>query len=319
MEGSIMIKRLTSFGLAMMLLVASSAHAGDPPPTQDDLKQLFDAGNYKELLPKLTKALAVKGADAAQYDRFQLLTMKGEASLRTHAKEAAGDAFKLAGAAATKPEDAATALGTAELIHQANGTLKYLPKVRASKTEKPEPIDIVDPTSRKQALAALETDMAAKVKQKVDAAIASASISQIVTAAQSKDLTDLKSVELAASGATPDTTQMLGDLGAKASSVMDGALDKMADELKSDVDATNNRFGSNAPVRAGAPNATMTITQFIQNMNTINNNAKTIEGCATSLKGILGDGTDLKPVLEKSSAVQAKAKDLLQQARKAGA
>jgi hypothetical protein len=53
-------------------------------------------------------------------------------------------------------------------------------------------------------------------------------------------------------------------------------------------------------------------------MTTVAANAKAIEDYATNMKGMFGDGTDLKPIVEKSSQVQAKAKDLLQQARKAG-
>jgi hypothetical protein len=319
MEGSVMIKRLSLLCLAMVLLAALSARAADPAPTQDELKQLFDAGNYKDLLPKLSKALAVKGPDAAQYDKYQLLIMKGEASLQTHSKQAASDAFKQAGAAATKPEDAANALGTAELIRQANGALKYVPKAKPAKGEKPEAIDIVDASSRKLALSALETDMAAKVKPRVDAAVAGNSLPNIMTMVMDKDLVDLKNVELAASGATPDTTQMVGDLGAHASSLMDGALDKMVDEIKSDVEAVNKRNGTNEPTRAGAGNAAMTVNQFLQDMNSINTNAKAISDYATSMKGMFGDGTDLKPVLEKSAEVQKAATQYIHEAKKVGA
>jgi hypothetical protein len=313
-----MFKHLSLLCLALMLFAASPVRAADPPPTPDELKQLFDAGNYKELLPKLNKALAVKGPDAAQYDKYQLLTMKGEASLQTHSKQVAADAFKQAGAAATKPEDVATALGTAELIRQANGQLKYLPKAKPSKDEKPEPIDIVDAASRKLALSALETDMAARVKPKVDAAVAGASLPQILTAVKDKDLLELKNVELAASGSSPDTTQMIGDLGAHAASLMDTALDKMYEQLKSDVDAVNNRNGSAAAAKPGAPSTSMTITQFVKDMTDIQTNSKAIGDYATSMKGMFGDGTDLKPVLQKATEIQTQATKLLQSAKKAG-
>jgi hypothetical protein len=261
-----MNKHLSLFCLALMLPViltcASAVHAADAPPTPDELHQLFKAGNFKDLLPKLNKALAIKGPDAAQYDKYDLLTMKGEASLQTHSKTMASDAFKLAGTAATKPEDAAVALATAELIRQSNGALKYQPRTRLSKDDKPEAIDIVDADSRKRALTALETDMAAKTKSKVDAVIAGSSLPQILTTVKDKDLTDLKNVELAASGGTPDTTQMIGDLGAHASSLMDGALDKMVEQINSDVEAANNRLGRAQPAKPGETTAVMTISQF---------------------------------------------------------
>jgi hypothetical protein len=314
-----MLKHLSLFCLALMLITAPSLYAADPPPAQDELKQLFAAGNYKELLPKLSKALAVKGPDAAQYDKYQLLIMKGEASLQTHSRQAAADAFKQAGAAAAKPDDAAAAFGTADLVLQANGALKYLPRVKSTRDEKPQPIDIIDTSSRKLALEALETDMAARVKIKVDAVIAGTSLPQIMTTLKDRDLTDLKNVEMAAGGSTPDSTQMIGDLGARAAALMDAALDKMAEELHTDVDAVNNRNGSAAPAKPGTTNALMTISQFMQNMNTINTNARAIGDFATSLKGVIGEGTDLKPVMEKSTEVQAAAKQFIQQAKKAGA
>lgn len=294
----VMIKHLSLLCLGLMLIAASSVRAAEPAPAPDELKQLFDAGKFKELLPKLSKALAVKGSDAAQYDKYQLLIMKGEASLQTHAKQAAADAFKQAAAAAAKPEDAAIALGTAELIRQSNGTLKYLPKTKTSKDEKLEPIDIVDAASRKLALGALETDMAAKIKIKVDAAVAGTSLPQILTVVKDKDLADLKNVEMAAGGSTPDSTQMIGDLGARASSLMDTELDTMRDELKSDLDAVNNRNGNAAPAKPGTPNKSMTITQFVQNMTNINANAKSIHDYATGMKETFGTGTDLTPSLK---------------------
>jgi hypothetical protein len=310
------MKRLSCLA-AILLMGLCAAVQAEPAPTSDELHQLYDAGSYKELIPKISKALSVKGPDAAQYDRYDLLSLKGEASLHTHAKQSAVDAFKQAAAAAAKPQDAALAQATAELIRQSNGALKYLPRTKATTNDKPDPIDIVDSDSRKKALQALETDMAAKVKLKVDPAAKGNSLTDILNVVKSKDLSDLKLIELAASGSTPDTTQMIGDLGARASSLMDDALDKMTDQMKADVDSVNHR-NNPAPAKPGEAPAITTIAQFEQAMTNIHDSAKQIGDYAGSMKGLFGDGTDLKPIQLKSTEVQGEATRLLKQAKNAG-
>src|SRR5947209_5284382 len=98
--------RRVRLALALMCVIGLSAKGEQKADAPEDLKRLFDDAKYTELLPKLNKAIALKGPGAAQYDQYMLLHMKAEALLRTHSGPAAMQAFVLAAKAADKPETA---------------------------------------------------------------------------------------------------------------------------------------------------------------------------------------------------------------------
>src|ERR1051325_2735669 len=50
--------------------------------TQDEIKKLVDAGQYKDALKGMSRVLALKGQAAVGYDRFELLMMKAECQLQ---------------------------------------------------------------------------------------------------------------------------------------------------------------------------------------------------------------------------------------------
>jgi len=311
-----MKQQVPFFIAALLLSICSITRAADPAQTPDQLKQMYTDGKYKELIPQINRALALKGPDAAQYDKHDLLLMKGEASLRTHQKSNAADAFKQAAAVAVEPNDIAVANATAELIRQASGTLKYQPKTKASKDDKPQPIDIVEADSRKLAFAALETDMEAVIKPRVDAALKSTKLADVATEAKDPGLAVLRPIEIAASGSDTDTKQMLGDLGHHAYAMMDGTLDKLIDRIKADVDAVNNR---NKPVVAGqatnnaASNAATSKNAFITEISNVSNSAKEISDYAVALAPLFGDTTDFNPLRKKESEIETIVKSLTKQ------
>ena len=306
-----MPKQISIFSAALFLLLCSIGHA-EPADSPDQLRQMYTDGKYKELIPRISKALAVKGPDAAQYDKHDLLLLKGEASLRTHSKSGAIDAFKQAAAAATEANDIAIATATAELIKQANAALKYQPKTKTGKDDKSPPIDIVETDSRKLAFVALQADIEAVLKPKLDTALKSTKLSDVATESKDSSLAALGPVEIAATGSATDSKQMLGDLGHHAYAMMDGTLDKLIERAQGDVDAVNNR---NKPVKAGqsSNNAASSKTAFLTEIKSIANSSKEISDYAVALTPLFGDTTDFKPLRLKVSQIETAVKDLTRQ------
>jgi hypothetical protein len=291
-----------------------SLAVADPDPTPDDLQKLYTDGSYKELVPKLNKVLLLKGPDAAQYKKYDLLMMKGDACLHLHSKSEAMDAYKKAALATDQPDSAAAATATAELVRQSGGNLTYLRKTKTDKQDKPQPIDIIEPESRKLAMSALETDLAAKAKPKVEQAVKSDSLAAIAQECADKDLVNLKPIEQAANGSNVDTREMLTDLGTRATTLMDAQIDALAKQLDSEVTAVNNRIHP----KAGPEGTTITVSQFRQDVNAIDQSATQLQGIAKNLVPLLGDAADMKTEAEKCGALHDAAVKLLAEAKKAG-
>src|SRR3954469_5071181 len=128
----------------VLSLSAASANAQTKPsaaPSSAELHQLFDNANYAQFLKELPVALSAK--DQSAYDRYELLTLKGEALLKTKADVAAADAFRDA-AKAAKSDDAASLARATELLVRRSHQELYTPKQHAkSQTASTAAIDIV--------------------------------------------------------------------------------------------------------------------------------------------------------------------------------
>jgi hypothetical protein len=310
-----MIRPLAFF--AIIILSISSYVRADSADSPDALQKLYTDGDYKDLVPLLNKVLALKGADAAQYNKYDLLMMKGDASLHLHSKSQAADAFKAASSATEKADDAAVALATSQLIGVSGSNLTYTRKTKTANDDKPLPIDIVEPASRKLAFAALETDLAARAKPRVDAAVKSTSLSQVAQVATGNELANLKAVEIAAAGTPADTQQMLGDLGTHANTLMDTQLEDLTQRLNSDLDAVNNRVQHPKPGQQ-ANHQIMNIPTFIQDVRGVDNDAKQVGDYAKAMSPVFGSSIDLKPVEDKAKDIHETAAKLLKQAKADG-
>ena len=202
-----------------------AARAGaEPPPSVEEIKQLASEGKHREALQKLSRALALKGDAAAQYDRHELLRLKAEAHLNIRDTAAAASAF--AAAAKEAPDDAARAEDkAAELVVRRSKNLQFTPKP-AKKGEKAEPINIADPETRKAAFAALLEEEKAAAGPMLKSAAKAKSLPPIVEGL--RRVGDLRMLELAATGADDEATKLVEDLGEQAHELMDDAVQDMA-------------------------------------------------------------------------------------------
>src|SRR2546423_12285372 len=92
-----------------------------PPagPSAEQLHQMFNQGNYADVLKQLRAVLAVK--DAPGYDQYDLLTLKGETLLRMKIDSEAADSFRDAAKVAKSPEQASLARATELLLRRSAG------------------------------------------------------------------------------------------------------------------------------------------------------------------------------------------------------
>src|SRR5213082_2469147 len=122
-----------------------------PPagPSAEQLHQMFNQGNYADVLKQLRAVLALK--DAPGYDQYDLLTLKGETLLRMKVDTEAADSFRDAAKIAKSPDQASLARAT-ELLLRRSHNEAYTPKQRDSKspsTMPASPIAVINLESRK--------------------------------------------------------------------------------------------------------------------------------------------------------------------------
>lgn len=211
--------------------------AGEAAPSADEIKKLMDAGSYREALQKLSRALALKGNAAGQYNRHDLLRMKAESHLNL--KDTASSSAAFGAAAKEAPDDISRAEDRAsELMVKRSKNLTFTPKP-ARKGEKTEAIEIVDPAKRKPAFAALLAEEKASAAPALKSATGSKTLPPIVEAL--KRIGDLRMLELAATGEDAEASKLVEDLAGRAHKLMDDAVQDLADLVK-DVEQSANEI-----------------------------------------------------------------------------
>lgn len=198
---------LTAVAFALSLALLAPA-APPPPATLADAQGAFAAGQYRPCLQKIAGALSGPEGKAGSATRYDLLMLRGECALRLKENRMAADAFAAAGNVAKSTQERkrmADAQATALLVRAAKGT-DYTPAGSPS-----APIDIVDPESRKRALAAFFADSLAAARPRVEQATQSDTIKTIQD--QLPKLRELLVLEMAATGDTAQVMPMARSLG----------------------------------------------------------------------------------------------------------
>ena len=291
--------------------------AADPAPTIEEIKRLLDEGKHREALQKLSRALALKGDAAKQYDRHELLRTKAEAHLNIKDTAAAASAF--AAAAKEAPDEASRAQDKAsEIVVKRSKNLVFTPKP-TKKGDKAEPVEIVDPEKRKAAFAALLEEEQAAAAPAMKAAKGSKTLPPIVEAL--KQIGDLRMLELAATGEDAEASKMVEDLAKRAHKLMDEAVQDMAALVKDVETSANDLQPVAVPTRApGGRGATLTQTlkrrglshKDRQDLQRAIGDLKKLVPMARELAEALGEeGKDFEKVAEDGEVVGNKANEVL--------
>jgi hypothetical protein len=298
--------------VAVLLFLPTASLAAQPAgDTQADLQKLLDAKQYKALLPKLSAALALRGPAAAGYDRYQLYMMKGEACLQTRAKSAAMDAFRQAAKLTSDHDALARATADAVLAREVAGNMTYTPKTGFPRGDKPEPIDILaSDDGRKSAFEALEQDLLAKAKPRVEAAKKSTSLPMIMEAA--RGLSDIGPVEFMADGGDGDVSALLGDLGNQVCKLMDDDMDHTVDQLNGEIEYLNSH-AEREPLGQLQP----VLVTLGRDSRTGDNEVTQVRNVAAQMPKVFGAVTDFKPTEERAAKLEKQLAEIRHELREA--
>lgn len=177
----------------------------DPLPSADDVRKRLAAGDAVEALKQVNRLLALRGQAAEGYDRYELLCLKADAHLELKATHAAVAALRQAAGATDDPQQQAVAKAT-ELLIKRSKNLAYTPK-RVPKGGKAEPISIVEPESRRKALAVLFVDEVAPLVPKVESAKKANGVAPMVAAMAAAR--EVRFLERAANGSADQVNGMI--------------------------------------------------------------------------------------------------------------
>lgn len=221
----------------VFLSVGRAAAGAEALPTAAEIHQLYDEGKYPQVLQKLQRVLILKGAAAKPYDRHDLLRLRGETQLRLKSAVPAAQSFTEAAEATDDAAAIAVDRATALLIKRSQQQA-FTPK-NSGKGKAAEAIPIVEPESRKKAMAALFDDELAAAGPKLKAVADAKQLSVILDTVPF--IRDLRSLELAATDKDERTKKVLGDLATHAHELLAKAAKdegKKVDEIEKTANET---------------------------------------------------------------------------------
>ena len=145
-------RTIAGVGTMILLIIATRALAqtrpGEPPPpSMDELRRMFDAQQYQDVVRHVVKVLSLKESPAG-YDRHELLRLKAESHLRLGDAEPAAKSFDDAAVVAKDEATAALDRATALLSRRARQNI-YKPKTTSSAVGAGEGLPLLDPVGRK--------------------------------------------------------------------------------------------------------------------------------------------------------------------------
>jgi hypothetical protein len=213
--------------LAVLSLTLSTPAAPPPPATLADAQAAFAAKEYRPCLQKIAGALAGPEGKAGSPTRYDLLMLRGECMLHLKENRMAADSFTSAANVAKSKQDRkrqADAMALSLLI-KASKPAGYTPAGNPSG----EPIDIVDPDSRKRAMSAFFADTLAAAKPKIEQAAQATSLPPIEE--QIPKMRELYALEVAATGDAAQTLPLARALGQHARGLIGAEFTRIAARL----------------------------------------------------------------------------------------
>ena len=229
------------------------AAAADTLPTFDEIRALYDKGEYKDTLKQLARLLSLKGKAAEGMDRYALLMLRAESHLRLKATSGATQALTEAAKVAPDEESAAKARALNLLIKRSKN-LQFTPKVATGKGAAGGPFDITDEERREAAFNALYVGERAALKPKIAKADKAKNLPAIADAI--KAALALRDLELAATGKTDDTADTVDALVQRAHKLMAAGLDDAMKRIESIADRANELVQYTARVNGGTETRT---------------------------------------------------------------
>jgi len=191
-----------------------------------EVRQAFDAADYRGALRKASQALALKMTPLSPDERYAVLMLRGESLLRLNERAYSIDAFDAASRAAGRKQikKAAVAKANAVIIARAQGTL-YKPTHGGGVMDA---IDIVNPKSRWTAMRAAFDDLTAENLSRITRALENDTLPPMLDLVPA--LADMYVLE-SATDQPRQTSQVLKKFGAHARTLMQAEMIRIASRM----------------------------------------------------------------------------------------
>jgi hypothetical protein len=180
-----------------------------------------------------TKSASAAAAAAADYDRYELLIMRGEAYLHLKQNKSAGDSFGLAAKETKDDQKAATARALQRTVREARGSTvqRRAKSANASgNSATPSTADLLKPDERETAFRIVYDNLREAAAPKVKAATDARALPPIVEALSAiADLDDL--AQAGAGGGDSDLAASRQELGDRGRDLIARELDRMEKDV----------------------------------------------------------------------------------------
>jgi hypothetical protein len=205
-------------------------------PTQEAIKAAFDAGEYQKVVQLVTRALAAAAkpgtaasAVVVDYDRYELLTTRGEAQLHLKQNKSAADSFAMAAKATKDDQKAAAARAMQRTVREARGSTVQRRAKSAAVQGTPATADLLKPDEREAAFRIVYDNLRESVTPKVAAATEAHTLPPIVEALSA--LADLDDLAQAGAGGDNDLAASRQELGDRGRELIARELDRMEKDV----------------------------------------------------------------------------------------
>ena len=209
------------------LLTASPLMAqAAPARNAEEAQAAFASGDYQGCLRKTSGLLSSAKRDSVE--RYDLLMLRGECLVRLKQRNAAAQAFQsAAGVMKGRRDLARTASATAiAVLVRESPDFTYKSKANSERTG----IDIIEPSTRRVAMAALFDDLKARLTPEVDKALREKSL--VSTHKRLRDFWELYAVEFSATGEAASTASTLQELGDHTRGLIGDELERLTTRLE---------------------------------------------------------------------------------------
>lgn len=178
---------------------------GAQAKTIKELNDTFSAGDYGTVIIEADKTLTDPAITLSADDTYGLMMLKAEALLRQGSATASSREFTAAARMASDVQQLAWARASALIARRSNA------KTFTPRTGDKEPIDILNPDSRKKAFAALLRDTLPEAQRRHQAAMRATALQSLEDAVV--PVADCAFLELAATGSSKEAGDLLKSLG----------------------------------------------------------------------------------------------------------
>lgn len=199
-------------------------------PTFEQVQDAFDAGRYRDVLKDLSRIINSREWRQNQFNRYELLMLKARTHLQMKEGSLAAASFGLAAKETADPKKKADAAAYQLLLQRSNG-VRFVPRPApgdrsgGSKAPPPEPIDLVNPDSRKQALATFYQEEKTAADPRIEAAENGDSVQAVLDVGPV--LSRLRTLDFAVNGSDDATRQTADTIANHGRDLLSRMTDKM--------------------------------------------------------------------------------------------